>query len=192
MALWDSHRSVLLFFAKLVAIYALWYVIYESWLLPDGRLDAWLSHQVVQAGGSLLSVLGLEGVSAQGRVLRLPETPGVKVVNGCNGLSTTGLFVGFVCAFPGRWARRLPFLAGGILVVFAANVVRVAGLLLLQRYWPPGFDFVHGLGAPTFFYLVVFGLWMLWARVGTPPAAARRAPTKAEAPADARSAPAAS
>lgn len=187
MALWDSHRSVLLFFAKMVAIYALWYVVYESWLLPDGRLDAWISHRVVQWGGGVLSILGFEEAFAQGRVLRIPETAGVQVINGCNGLSTIGLFVGFVCAFPGSWKRRLPFLAVGILVVFAANVARVTGLLLFQRYWAPGFDLVHGLGAPTFFYLVVFGLWMLWARVGTP----RLTPKKQAPAAEVHSAPAA-
>ena len=35
-------RPLLFFPAKAVAVYGLRYVLYNLWLLPDGRLDAWI------------------------------------------------------------------------------------------------------------------------------------------------------
>ena len=37
---WARYEPVLRFLAKAVAIYGVWYVLYDLWLLPDGRLDA--------------------------------------------------------------------------------------------------------------------------------------------------------
>lgn len=163
-----THREQLLFFAKLFGIYVAWYVFYELWLLPDGRLDRWLSHNVAAMGGRVLTLLGLD-VAAEGRILRMAGAPGVKIINGCNGLSTIGLFAGFVFAFPGSNRRRALFLPLGIVVVYLANVARVAGLAALQGTWPEAFAVVHDFGSTTVFYVVVFALWMVWANYGQPP-----------------------
>ncbi len=164
-----SLPSVPRFLGKMLAAYVAWYVLYDLWLLPDGRLDAWVSHSVVEVAGGAFGAVGLEAVTA-GRTIALPDTPGVKIVNGCNGLSPIGLFVGFVLAFPGRWRRRAWFVPLGAAMLYAANVGRIALLAGLQRVAPDAFAWIHGLGAPAVFYLVVFGLWVLWVRVGGGPA----------------------
>ena len=164
----QSTRSVLRFLGKMLAAYGLWYVLYDLWLLPDGRLDRWVSYGVVQVGEGALGLAGVEA-AATARQLALPGTAGIRVVDGCNGLASIGLFVGFVVAFPGRAWRRALFIPAGILVVYLSNVARVTGLLLLQKYWAAGFDTAHSVGAPIFFYAVVFGLWVLWANYGGAP-----------------------
>ena len=161
----SQHRPLLRFIGKVVAVYGVWYLLYDLWLLPDGRLDRWVSLSVVQVGEFVLNLAGFEpGVSA--RRLVLPGTPGIRVVDGCNGLASIGLFVGFVVAFPGRARRRAAFIPLGILVVFLSNVARVTGLLLLQKYWDAGFQAAHSIGAPIFFYTVIFGLWVIWTNHG--------------------------
>lgn len=161
----DSTRSVLTFLAKGLAVYGLWYVVYDLWLLPDGRFDAWLSKNVASVSGALLSGLGFEA-TADGRSIFLPGVAGVRIVNGCNGLSTIGLFIGFVVAYPGRMWRRLWFIPLGIFVIYATNVLRVGTMLLVQKYWPVAFDPLHGFGLTTIFYVVVFGLWVAWTHYG--------------------------
>jgi len=160
----SSTRSILRFLGTMLAAYAAWYVLYDLWLLPDGRLDAWASRSAATAGGGLLSAVGLD-VAVDGRVVSVAEAAGIIIVNGCNGLSTIGLFSGFVLAFPGRWARRAWFLPVGAVVLYLSNVVRVALLAGLQPHWPSAFDGLHAVGT-QFFYLVVFGLWVLWVRYG--------------------------
>jgi len=149
----------------MLAAYTVWYVLYDLWLLPDGRLDAWVSQSVASVSGGLLSLLGLEVTVAE-RTVALSASAGVKIVNGCNGLSTIGLFVGFVLAYPGRAWRRLAFVPLGIAVICTSNVVRIVVLAVTQRHWPPMFESLHEFGLTTIFYAVVFGLWVLWARYG--------------------------
>jgi len=161
----QANRPLITFFGKVLAVYGLWYVVYDLWLLPAGWFDRWLSLKVAEMGGETLALLGFD-TFIQGRSTGLAGSPGVRVVNGCNGLSTIGLFLGFVVAFPGRWTRRLLFLPAGIAVIYLSNVFRVSLLAATQKEWPAAFDFVHGLGAPAFFYLIVFGLWVAWAHVG--------------------------
>jgi exosortase family protein XrtF len=160
-----KQSALFQFGAKILAVYGLWYVIYDVWLLPAGWLDEWVSHRVVDLSNVFLSASGFDVVS-QARYLRVANEAGIQVVDGCNGLSTIGLFIGFVLAFPGRWAHRAWFIPVGACVVFFANVFRVSLLAALQNVWPAGFEFVHGLGAPTFFYLIVFLLWVAWANIG--------------------------
>lgn len=152
---------MLLFLLKMLGMYAAWYLVYDNWLLPDGRLDGWLSHNVASVSGGMLSFLGFE-TAVEGRAVLMAGIPGVEIVNGCNGLAVVGLFVGFVLAYPGRWRQRLFFLPLGALVIYLSNIVRVMMMVLLQRHWPAGFDFMHGLGLTSFFYLVVFSLWFVW------------------------------
>jgi exosortase/archaeosortase family protein len=91
---------------------------------------------------------------------------GVHVADGCNGLTTIGLFIGFVVAYPGKMIRRLLFIPLGILAIYATNVLRVIAMVLAQKYWPAAFDPLHGFGLTAIFYVVVFALWVLWANVG--------------------------
>ncbi|PSQ79800.1 MAG: exosortase/archaeosortase family protein [Bacteroidetes bacterium QS_1_63_11] len=162
---WARYGPVLRFLAKAVAIYGVWYVLYDLWLLPDGRLDAWVSQSVAHAGQIVLSAVGVDA-AANGRTIELARASGIRIVDGCNGLSTIGLFAGFVLAFPGSTRRRLLFLPFGIGVIYVANVARISLLGGFQVHWPAGFDVIHDLGAPAFFHLIVFGLWVLWANYG--------------------------
>lgn len=160
-----QYRPVVLFLAKAMAIYGVWYVLYDLWLLPDGRLDAWVSQTVVHAGHVVLSGLGFDA-AIDGRSLQLAGASGIRIVDGCNGLATIGLFAGFVLAFPGTARRRALFLPLGIAVIYVANVARISLLAGLQVYGSTAFDMIHNLGAPAFFHLIVFGLWVLWANYG--------------------------
>jgi exosortase/archaeosortase family protein len=58
--------------------------------------------------------------------------------------------------------HRLWFIPMGILAIYAANVFRVVTMLGFQMYWPAAFDPMHSFGMTTFFYVIVFGLWMAW------------------------------
>lgn len=156
------------FFVTMFLVYAAWFVVYDLWLLPDGRLDAWLSMNIATVSAQSLALLGFEA-TAQGRLVTMPGGAGILIENGCNGLSTISLFVGFVVAFPGLWRRRAWFIPLGILVIYLTNVFRCVSLLWLQVHWPSMFGSVHGFHALFIFYVVVFLLWMAWANYGGQP-----------------------
>ena len=159
------NRQIILFFAKALGVFGLWYGLYELWLLPDGRLDAWLSRNIVHVSGALLSGLGLEAFTA-GRTVGLAGQPGIEIVDGCNGIASVGLFMGFVLAYPGRWGPRAGFIAFGVGVIWAVNIARITVLGLTQAWWPAFFSLTHDYSTTAIFYMAIFGLWMVWANVG--------------------------
>ena len=173
-AFFDGHRALSAFLLKMAVIYALWFVVYDLWLLPDGRLDAWLSTSVAQWTGAALRPF-YDSVVVDGRIVWAKPGIGVRIENGCNGLSALSLFVGFVVAYPGTWARRALFIPLGLAAIVLTNVVRCASLLVISDLWPQIFGEVHALHALFVFYLVIFVLWVVWANVGGDETGARPA-----------------
>ncbi len=60
-------------------------------------------------------------------------------------------------------------------MIYATNVGRVVVMVFAQKYWPAAFDPLHGFGLTTIFYVVVFGLWVVWANYGGVPSSASSA-----------------
>lgn len=46
------------FLMKVSAIYIIWYLIYDYYLLPDGQLDTFLSLSGVNLAGGILNIFG--------------------------------------------------------------------------------------------------------------------------------------
>jgi exosortase/archaeosortase family protein len=159
-----SHRALSGFLLKMVAAYAVWFVVYDLWLLPDGRLDESLSHFVAEATGFVLMPF-YDTVLVDGRTVWSKPGIGVVIVNGCNGLSALSLFVGFILAYPGTWRRRAWFIPLGLAAIIATNVARCAFLLVVKDLWPEMFGQAHGLHGLFVFYVTIFAFWVWWAHL---------------------------
>lgn len=147
---------------KVSAIYIIWYLIYDYYLLPDGRLDAFLSLSGVNLAGGILNIFGWD-IYSEARVLAITGTNGVEIQNGCNGLELIGLYMGFIIAFPGGpIQKRMIFLAGGILLLFVANVFRIMIFALSIYYVPTFWEQVHTYSSYFIFYPIVLTLWYIW------------------------------
>ena len=164
-----------------LALYGVWFVVYETWLGPDGRLDLFVAHLVAQGAAGVLTLLGYSARVVGDEVWATP-TVGAWVTTGCNGLSTIALFTGFVLAYPGTWRRRALFIPLGALFVFVVNVVRVAVIVVILDRLPQHEDLAHVLVAPSVFYVTVFVLWVVWVRYGGGPAPETEAPAPAPSP----------
>lgn len=64
--------------------------------------------------------------------------------------------------FPGPWKHKLWYIPLGLVIIEWINVVRVTGILLLMIPFPNSFSFSHDYLFKTFFYFVIFLMWMLW------------------------------
>jgi len=153
------------FLLKALCIYLIWYVIYELWLLPEGSLDEWLTTNIVSVSAGILTYLGYH-IYAIGRLIGIGLAPGIYLANGCSGTSVMGLFAGFVIAYPGKWIPRLVFIPTGFGIIYLANVARIVVLAIIQTDWPGFFGIAHTYSTKALLYLIVFGLWVLWATYG--------------------------
>jgi exosortase family protein XrtF len=165
------------FLAVLIGVYAAWFTAYELWLLPDGRLDGWLSLNVAAATAGLMNLVGMDA-AVQGRHVWMEGVVGVWIADGCNGITSLGLFTAFVIAYPGRWRHRLWFIPTGVAVVCVVNVLRIVALILIQAHAPAAFDVAHELGMTIIFYVAIFALWVAWARMGDASALRQRGPAR--------------
>ena len=161
----STHRALAVFLAKMAAVYAVWFVVYDLWLLPDGRLDEALSLFVADRTGAVLAPF-YDTAVVDGRTVWATPTAGVVIENGCNGLAALSLFVGFVVAYPGTWARRALFIPLGLLAIVVVNVARCAILLVVSDLWPAMFGAAHAFHALFVFYVAIFALWVVWANWG--------------------------
>ena len=153
-----------IFFIKVGLIYGGWEVLYQYVLLPDFWLDTWLSHTGISLAAGSLSFLGWD-IESTARFVCVVGNRGIEVQNGCNGLDLLGLYAGFIIAYPGDLKKRMAFIAGGIGLIFVANVFRIAFFVLSNLYYPNYWDPVHYWSSIVFFYPIVLTLWYLWTTV---------------------------
>jgi exosortase/archaeosortase family protein len=94
---------------------------------------------------------------------------GISVVTACTGLFVTGLFLAAVVAFPASWRARFAGIGLGVGALFLVNVVRLASLYYIGRYWPSVLEPVHQLVWQSLVIAIAVALWLLWAgRAGAP------------------------
>lgn len=165
MKMKSLKSDIAIFLYKAVGIYLLWYCIYDLWLLPAGWLDAWVTTNIAQIGYDILNLIGYQAL-IEGRHVGIAGTVGILLVDGCSGISQTGLFVGFVVAYPGRWTPRILFIMIGIGIIYVTNIIRIVALAIILKEWPHIFDFTHTFSTTAIFYIIIFGLWMIWVNYG--------------------------
>jgi exosortase/archaeosortase family protein len=157
----NKFSPLTLFFLKIIAVYAVWHIVYDLLILPDARLDKWLSESGVNLAAIGLSFLGWD-IEWSGRILSCVGSRGVEIQNGCNGFDSLGLYSGFIIAYPGDMKKRIAFLLGGIALIYFANVFRIAFFTLSNVYFPEYWNPIHDYSAYAFFYPIVLILWYLW------------------------------
>jgi len=131
-------------------------------------LDEWLSLNIIGNSAGIIKWLGYD-VYTVNRIIGIGEYSGIEVVDGCNGISAIGLFLGFILAFPGPWKNRLSFSIVGIGIIYLINVLRIVTLTITKVEWPAFFNFTHDYSTTTIFYISIFFLWMIWVNYNSLP-----------------------
>lgn len=155
------NSPVIQFIIKALGIFVVWYLLYELWLLPDGRLDYRLSLNIIGNSAGILEWMGFD-VYTVDRIIGIGEYSGIKIVDGCNGIAAMGLFLGFIIAYPGDRVQKLSYTFIGIGIIYLVNILRVIVLTITQVKWPEFFEFTHDYSTTAIFYIVIFVLWMVW------------------------------
>lgn len=161
----SPNKKLLRFLIAAFAAYILWYIVYDLYLKPDGRLDTWLNYAVALHSTWILKLTGytadvIPGI--QQFIVRIDNTDMVGVGNPCNGMELFALFAGFVICFPGAVKNKLWYIPAGLLIIHVVNVIRAAALALNQKHYPASLDFNHHYTFTILVYALIFGLWMFW------------------------------
>jgi exosortase/archaeosortase family protein len=100
------------------------------------------------------------------RLIFTPNSGGgwaqVLIAPECASLKQWMHWIFLMVLFPGPWKHKLWYIPAGLVIIEWTNVVRICGVLLMQVPWPNSFHLAHDYIFKTFFYLVIFLMWMLW------------------------------
>jgi len=85
-----------------------------------------------------------------------------RVIEGCNAISVMLLFVAFILAFFDGKKKTLLFIFGGLALIYAMNILRIALLTMGIIEYPEHTELLHGTIFPAVIYGTVFLLWLGW------------------------------
>jgi exosortase/archaeosortase family protein len=142
-------------FLLLIALYAAVF----STPFVERRIHAPVSRVVALSCLPVLATLG--NVSLVDTYLEFDGFRAV-VVEACNGVLPTYIFLAAVIAFPSRWRDKLWGALIGIPLIFSINVVRVVSLMILGAKKPSIVERIHIDVWQTAVVVLAMGIWIFW------------------------------
>lgn len=150
--------------------YCAWLILYYFVIKEETNWDYYLDYNLASISNELFNFFGSQttiDVESDMVVLILQDANGIGMVwigDQCNGFKLFSIFAIFILAFPGSWKAKLWFIPLGIIIIHAANIVRVISLLQIDFYYPTFLDFNHLYTFTIFVYSIIFVLWLWWAK----------------------------
>ncbi len=156
------------FIVLAVLLYLGWYVIYELYINPWGKLDRAVIENLILIAGFFLRAMGYELIPSppehvSERTIGIDGTHGLWIGDPCNGITLFALFTIFVLAYPGPIKKKAWFIPFGLVTIHLLNVIRVMALSIIVTYDYAYLDFNHTYTFSVLVYGYVFFLWYLWA-----------------------------
>lgn len=125
------------------------------------------THLVALQSESVILALGYDVTIEPSRVepaMNLIQSGRVlaRVIEGCNAISVMLLFVAFILAFFDGKKKTFLFILGGLVLIYAMNILRIALLTVGIINYPEHIELLHGTIFPAIIYGTVFLLWLGW------------------------------
>lgn len=156
------------FLSLFVGVYTTANVIYGFWVQSHLPLSDPFTISVTRQVETVLGILGegvLSRLNTDRPTISLVDSQDDVVINvyeGCNGINVMIVFVAFMLAFGGPWKRWVWFVPVGLGCIHLANLLRVAALYGIARYYQAYFYYVHKYLFTVSIYFLVLLLWWFW------------------------------
>lgn len=157
---YDGKSPVVHFGLKFGLLMALYYGVV---LIPfcDRLLYGYLCVSA-SVGGTLLNLLG-HHVQVLETSIRSADF-GITVRRGCDAVEPLWFFGAGVLASPMPFARKLPGILAGAVLILSLNLMRIVSLYLIGLHTPGFFATAHLEIWPVIFIVTGMALWIGWIR----------------------------
>jgi len=88
---------------------------------------------------------------------------GVEIVDACDGILPSLIYLAAVLAFPSRWRDKGWGILIGLPAIFLINLVRLITLMLVGATWPDLFEQVHIYVWQALVVALAMAVWVFWA-----------------------------
>jgi exosortase family protein XrtF len=156
-------QPLFLFILKILGVYLLWQIIYDTYLHSNSSIDLTLVELTIKHSKWILDKLGFRTFSGAVRLIGIDSTSGLWMGDPCNGIILFALFSSFIIAFPGSFKTKIWFIPLGISIIYLANVLRVVLLAIIQLYVSRStLEFHHTYTFTYLVYGIIFCMWWIW------------------------------
>ena len=109
-------------------------------------------------------LLGLDLIK-EGRLMRFDNGAAIWINGSCSGDKQILQLTLLLLIYHGKWKYKLWFIPLGIILVHATNILRIVLLSLVAIWRPEWMEIVHDTVLRGMFYIVIFGIWLLFAKL---------------------------
>jgi len=157
-SVWDNpaYRFVLLFLPYLAFVSILYPLVVEHYF---GIVQAFIEATAAIEYG--IFAIFSDDVELNDKLVHFNGFA-VKIIDECTGIYEMLIFGAAVLAFPTTWAKRGVGIAMGCPLIYLFNIVRIAMLIVVGRYWPAAFDFMHLYFWQGTMIIWIVSIWLLW------------------------------
>jgi exosortase family protein XrtF len=160
------HSKTSRFFLYSALVYLFWFLLYEFYIKPKTLLDETIISNIIFTTKRFLELFSykvyytMEDLNYQ--MIGVDGAHPIWIGGPCDGVAIMAIFLIFVSAYPGNQIHKLWFVPLGILAIHFINILRVAGLTLINFYAPEYLDFNHNYTFTLLVYGFIFILWITW------------------------------
>lgn len=122
----------------------------------------YLASHVARVTADLLQTFGFSVQLEPNNVLRHENNAAVRIVWACTGLKQAYIFICIIAFYRGPIVRKLWYIPAGLVVVYLFNIFRIAAITAIIEQHLGWFDILHEHLFKYLFYVVIFGMWVLW------------------------------
>lgn len=124
-----------------------------------------MADHVAKVTTRMLEIMGYSISLSADNVVRHDNNVAVHVVWACTGLKQAYIFVCIIAFYRGTLKNKLWFIPLGLLVVYLFNIFRIVVITALIKENPEWFYILHEHVFKYLFYVIIFGMWILWEEV---------------------------
>lgn len=124
-----------------------------------------MADHVAHVTARVLQLVGYNISLSADNVVRHDNNVAVHVVWACTGLKQAYIFVCIIAFYRGTLKNKLWFIPLGLLVVYLFNIFRIVAITALIKEHPEWFYILHEHVFKYLFYVIIFGMWILWEEV---------------------------
>lgn len=121
-----------------------------------------MAAHVARASQFILSLANYDLELLQHNVLKYENGVAVRIVWSCTGIKQAYIFFCLIAFYKGNLKHKFWYIPLGLVVVYITNIFRISAIIALIQNNPQWFDLIHEHLFKYFFYLVLFGIWVLW------------------------------
>ncbi len=164
---WEKVRGVFWFCLITTIIHITWRFwanTFNFYPVQDliKRAEGFLVYNLIKVLTFIINDLLNINISISGRSIITANRIQLIMNDSASGLKQMIQFGLLMLIFPGPWKHKAWFIPLGFIILHLTNVFRIICLVVIAIHWPQQIHYAHDNWLRILYYIVIFGLWLVW------------------------------